>query len=407
MEILIWDLNIPLSNTGGPSGYLYSIHEYLKSNPHTGITFISDLQDKAGKSNKLSNKQTKKLPQLLNIIYRKFAKYRYFYMDYRSLLHGEDVIDENLLNKIMSFDAIHFHTSIDLHKARRILKGYNGKVILTSHSPQPLSDELIERIGVKEPIQGILKRRLYHAEIQSWSLCDAMIFPVQGALEPYKKVPVFRQFIEKLNKNIYYCPSSINKEYTLKQIDIRSTLNIPDDAYIISYLGRHNHIKGYDELKKFGEAILKIYPDIYFVIGGRENPLKGINHPHWIELGWCNYGNDLLLASDLFILPNAETYFDLITLEVLRIGTPILMSRTGGNKYFDNDFMKSSGIHLYEYGNLEDQINKFDKILEKLRSGDKDRMRLDNRGIFHKYFTSSSFMCRYVETLRSIISIRS
>lgn len=39
---MIWD-DFPMNNIGGPMGYCYNIHEYLKIHPTKQITFLSDL----------------------------------------------------------------------------------------------------------------------------------------------------------------------------------------------------------------------------------------------------------------------------------------------------------------------------------------------------------------------------
>ena len=38
-KILIWNKNLPLKNAGGPAGYLYNIHSYLKEYPVDEISF--------------------------------------------------------------------------------------------------------------------------------------------------------------------------------------------------------------------------------------------------------------------------------------------------------------------------------------------------------------------------------
>lgn len=43
--------------------------------------------------------------------------------------------------------------------------------------------------------------------------------------------------------------------------------------------------------------------------------------------------NKLLKEVDVFILPNQKTYFDIIALEILRAGIPLVTTYTGGNKY--------------------------------------------------------------------------
>ena len=36
-KVLIWD-DFPMSNIGGPMGYCYNIHEYLKDHPKKQLT---------------------------------------------------------------------------------------------------------------------------------------------------------------------------------------------------------------------------------------------------------------------------------------------------------------------------------------------------------------------------------
>ena len=43
---------------------------------------------------------------------------------------------------------------------------------------------------------------------------------------------------------------------------------------------------------------------------------------------WTNDPHSLINASDMFILPNKETYFDLIMLEVLSMGKIVLATNT-------------------------------------------------------------------------------
>ena len=57
----------------------------------------------------------------------------------------------------------------------------------------------------------------------------------------------------------------------------------------------------------------------YFLIAGKEEPMKGLDNSHWIEVGWTNDPHSLIAASDVFVLPNHETYFDLVFLSMFVI----------------------------------------------------------------------------------------
>lgn len=61
----------------------------------------------------------------------------------------------------------------------------------------------------------------------------------------------------------------------------------------------------------------------------------GLKDSRWKEVGWTNDSQSIIAASDVFVLPNRETYFDIIMLEVLSCGKIVIASRTGGNKYFE------------------------------------------------------------------------
>lgn len=126
--------------------------------------------------------------------------------------------------------------------------------------------------------------------------------------------------------------------------ELRKKYNIKT-PYIISYIGRHNKIKGYDLLKDIAEKVLAERDDVTFLIGGKLSPdIEPLNHPRWIELGFVN-PPDVLSISDCFILPNRQTYFDLVLLEVMSMGVPVFASATGGNK---SVYEATNAINLYK-----------------------------------------------------------
>jgi len=411
-KILIWDLNMTLYNSGGPSGYLYNIYSYLKKNPSAHISFLSDIikaqnsddgHQSTFKINKKALNTIKKSPYI-GKIYDKLIKYWCFSVHFWNFKYKKDNLTIEIINKISQFDVIHFHSAINIRRARRIIHTYKGIKVLTSHSPQPLSNELLDELHPNKFLRKALSKILYKLEIDGWKRCNYLMFPVKTSMEPYQKINLFFNYIESHPSKFIFCPSSLNPNYNFKGISIREKLKIPKDTFIISYIGRHNHVKGYDELKQFGRIVLKEYNNVYFIIAGKEAPLEGLKHERWIELGWIDYSNDLLKEADLFILPNYETYFDLITLEVLRIGTPLLMSRTGGNKFFET-FSKSetAGMELYNYGDLDSQMHGFKKIYNNILNGNKNTFIKSNQNLFNKYFTTNTFISNYLYLMSNLI----
>ena len=275
------------------------------------------------------------------------------------------------------------------------MKNYKGKVILTTHSPEPLSHECVAGIpSIYSFLKSYLITKLEKKEFEAWKRADYMMFPVPDAIEPYCVSEKHKKYLLNNKNKLVYCPTSIlNKQVTSDRNIFKEKCNIPEDAFIISYIGRHTEIKGYDQLVKLGKRILDIYPNVYFVIGGLCAPGQGLNHPRWIELGWINYGAQLIASSDLFILPNKETYFDIVALEVLRSGTPMMMSYTGGNKYFQ-ELSGNKGLRFYNYDDMDKQICIINEMLS-MSLEERNKMRDYNLALFNTQFTMESFFSRY------------
>ena len=177
---------------------------------------------------------------------------------------------------------------------------------------------------------------------------------------------------------------------------MRAKYNIPKEAFVVCYVGRHNEIKGYDLLKQIGSELLE-QGNIYFLIAGKEEPMQGIRHPRWIEIGWTNDPHSLINASDIFLLPNKETYFDLVMLEILSLGTIVLASHTGGNKYFEK--MQPNGVILFQ--GKEDAVKKTLE-LKNMSRNQKALLRELNRKMFAEHFTAEIFTQSYLDLINSL-----
>lgn len=391
MKILMWDYNIEIKNSGGPSGYLYNIKTYITENNINKIVFLRDI---INKENKPKHK-TSFFQKIINCITKDYKQIRSWYTKY----YIKDVDIE--INK---YDFIHFHSTKDLYIAQSNLKHYKGKIILTSHSPQPATEEMINGFSlIMQSLKGIYIHFLFKKEISIWDKADYIMFPVEGALEPYTKHKVFKEYYLKNKEKFIFCPTAIldnrnnhiDKNYFLKKI------GIPNDSFIVTYIGRHNQIKGYDILKKIGQNILQQNKQVFFIIAGEEKPIKRLKNSNWKELGWINYGRDLINISDLFILPNRETYFDLIALEVLREGTPLLLTRTGGNKYFEQIYPKHKGLFYFETNPID--YNTISKTIHLLSNKNYlQECRESNRQLFLKNFEISTFVKRYLELINKL-----
>lgn len=383
-SVLIFAQTSHLAHVGGPMGYLNNLRNQLKKHNITKVHFIEDGEYKAPKP--------KKLKKIRDILY----PFKRAYLLHKMLVHGKrSEVIENCQD-----DYIHFHYTEDLYKYRSSLTKYKGKIILTSHSPVIASKEIINSLSKFEKtfFKGLYSQ-LIEMDIFAFEHADYIIFPCEDAEEPYlHSWEGFKEFKNKNKSKFKYLLTGIDQTKARSSSQfIRRKYMVPQNAFLISYVGRHNEIKGYDNLKKIGQALVNRNKKNYFLIAGKEEPLKGISSKNWIEVGWTNDPYSLMNASDVFVLPNRETYFDLIFLEVLSLGKTIVATRTGGNKYFER--FENSGIYLY------DTNEECEAILDKLSKRSREKVKHDeeaNLRIYKEYFTSEKFMQNYVKLIESL-----
>ena len=386
-KILIYIEEDLIKPIGGQSGYIYNLKSEID---RRGLDNISVIKNYKSIRNNIKNVKNGTIKKLVFIVGRTLNYYR--------VLNGKKHYSKVDLNE---YEMVHFHNVKDLYEAQDSLLDYKGIVILTSHSPKPFTLEIYEEMLTKfeRKVFNKMYKKLINIENYAFNRADYIIFPCPEAEEPYYNNWNEYKEIKEKNKNKYKYLLTGTKECIAKKTgkEVREEYNIPENAFIISYVGRHNSTKGYDTLKKIAEEILKRNNDVNFLIAGKEEPLQGLNNKRWIEVGWTNDPHSIISASDFFILPNKETYFDLVMLEVLSLGKIVVASKTGGNKYFEK--FKSDGILLYD--GIKEAIEKIEKII-KTSKDDRKKLEIENKKIFNKYFNNKVFCDNYLKLLEEI-----
>ena len=383
-KVLIYFPEEKLAPKGGPAGYLNNLKNGLSAVSHDGLEI--SFYNNSSKSIEDNSELRSKVPKRLKDIRRVYKFKRYL----KKKLPPD--------NSLLTYDAIHFHRVEDLYFNRELLRDYKGKVILTSHTPCAPYQELIGRLNPSDYRRHKKSiDKLVGIEEYAFQRADYIIFPCEQAEEPYyntwKSYPEIRQK-EKyryLPTGIVGCKAKVSRE------EYRQQHNIPRDAFVISYAGRHNEIKGYGDLKRIGETVLSD-KNVYFLIAGREGPLYRLEHERWIEVGWTTDPHSLIAASDIFLLPNQETYFDLILLEVISLGVPVLMSYTGGNKYFEK--FGSNALKFYKsIDEAVDRIKEFREMTEQQRKTAGNSL----TEIFNSNFTTELFTKNYLDIIKNLL----
>ena len=390
-RVLIFMREDLLEPAGGPAAVCYF---YKKEQELRNENYFEFLQSKENHANlHEKEKLLDKLP--------KFLKSLYFNTKclYKTiiLLKGKYPVDYIDINQ---FDIIHFHDALSLFLYKNQLKEYKGKVILQSHTPQPQRQELIANLPVfVRKLIPDLEIKYEKIDRYAFERADFIIFPCSDAEEHYvNNWSYFRTIKEKKVKSFRYVLTGIPECFPQRnRNEVLAELNIEEKDFIVCYVGRHNEVKGYDNLKKIGKKYLEIDKDAWIVCAGKEEPLYRLKHNRWIEIGWTKDAYSYIAASDVFILPNRETYFDIVMLEVLSLGKIIIASRTGGNKFFEK--AGCEGVFLY------DTIEEALELLKKVRSMTKEqRIEIGQKNyvFYKKNNTVASMYESYIKILNEI-----
>lgn len=396
-KILIWDKQLPLENMGGPSGYLYNIHEFLKEHPSEQIQFYSDLIMKSEtKSQRLDLRdKLKKWGVRFPALIQKLKCLH-------NHLHRNLYLTTQEIKLLKDFDYVHFHSFIFARAYLRDIRQQcpQLKVILTTHTPEPYCDEYCGTVGIKWLLRlPWVRKYCIKKETDCINNVDYMMFPTPYVKEVYTShSSLFKQILDNAESKTFYVPTAIldnviieNKDY-LKKFSLGNSLRV-------CYVGRHNSVKGYDFLKRIAIESWKRQLNISFIIGGNKAGMLPLENERWIELGWVNT-MDLLQEVDVFVLPNRQTYYDLILLEVMRAGKPVLLTATGGNKHFLG--YKDTGLFFCDYSDTETACQQLEQLSKMKAQGQLAIYGQKNRALFEKTTTMPVYIEKYLKEINKL-----
>lgn len=377
MRVLIFKKEADLKPVGGSLGYCYNLKLMIEK---LGISELEFLKGESDNS----------CPKLKANTFRKYASTFIKLLFPRRQADGVD---------FSFYDVVHFHSPIDLYRSRQQLKNFKGKVVLTSHSPVPFHMEITQNIRTRHKFLGLFLRKhaFSHIDRYAFRRADFILFPCKEAEEPYfGNWKTYKKIHEKNAKKFCYIPTGIvAAQAKVGPEDYRLAHNLSTDDFVVAYVGRHNSVKGYDRLIKIA-GILSDF-DAKFLIAGREFPMKGPSMPNWQEIGWTDDPSSLINAADVFVLPNRETYFDIVLLEALSLGAVCLISATGGNKHI----LAENPPGVFGFDSEKEAASLLKSLAS--RRGEFPLLREQNRRFFRERYEVSVFLREYLSWLQSIV----
>lgn len=285
-------------------------------------------------------------------------------------------------NKFISVGAkdypwIWFHDAVRLAACRDLIPP-SQKVILQSHSPQLPSEELEESGGSKADVAWVR-----WAEKFAFERANVCVFPNEYAL------PIYESLITPNNRIEYVLSGS-------RQMVPRYTLPLdPQNLYFL-YIGRRNSIKGFDlMLDAFKLAYAQDANIRLLVVGGGEP----IDSPGILDIGSSEDPASWLSMCDYIVNANRQSYFDLSLLEALSLGTPVILTATGGHQYFLDK--PSPGMTFLDSADVEPLCNAF--LTHKTKRADNTAACVSNLGLYNELLTPEQYRGRLNSFLSRIM----
>ena len=376
---------------GGPFAVGYCYYHEMKRRGENTLSFLPPNKIQS-ESEHNKDADTSKQHSFMFSVYQYLRVYLWYVFKFFKAKPRHNIFD--------NFDIIHFHSTQELFLERENLKHFKGKVILQSHSPMPLGDELYDLTEFKPKwLIPFFKCNLRRMDRYAFLRADYIIFPCEEAEEPYlNRWKEYKKIRDQKKRSYRYVLTGIPQVEPKRQRQaVLDELHLNEDCFLISYAGRHNEAKGYDILKQIGAEFLKENNEAVIVVAGKEYPITRLKHDRWIELGWTDDAKSYISASDVFILPNRETYFDLVMIEVLSLGKIIVASRTGGNRFFEKN--NCPGVFLY---NTKEECISILKRISGMTKEEKDTLGQKNKEFYLKYLTVSAMYDSYISMISSI-----
>lgn len=407
VDNIIFLSNTVKMNVGGPCGYLANLQIGLKDIKTKDVVLLH--YDKSNKYHKICKKLCKLLTfWIINTDKRHSLQNklkRFFSIEDKDRYNHEESLYRCMVKKLNKYDfkTITCHTCRDVLNIRKYLdaKGLSGKVKLLQmeHSPSFESIEIYNLLHDSgDSRANDIAKEWRKFEKSAFLASDIILAPAPEALDSYRKDA--KWFDEMLkHKPVKYVPTGcvpLHSDYSSQEI--RKKYNIKTKN-VICYIGRHLPVRGYETLKRVGMKLLKKRDDVTFLIAGKQEvAYPAPIHERWIEAGYSKTA-DILKASDLMILANKTAYFDLILLETMSMGTPVIVSNVNGNKAVHRQ--TKGAIEIFE---TDQELMK--KIIKILDMSEQSKKKM-SKNILNEYacnYTTTIFAKNYVKMIKEVIN---
>lgn len=373
---------------GGPAGYLYNLRNGFDKIKIDGcnVDFYS--------INNSEERHSSESSSSINGCLKKKLK-RYLF-DIPSVINHvfflKKKIDKDIFDIASKYEHVIIHGQNCYFLARELDKK-NVPFSIMLHGPTPLCDE-----GMMDASEKIKKKSCYYywlKHIDSFLLRKSryIFSPSLNAMDGYKC-----HFSELLlpEKMKYIYSGVSNPTVVNSRVVIREQLNVNNSDVLILYAGRFVDHKGFDLYLDCANYLsVPEHSNIKFYCAG-DGYLKNRININVVNLGWRKDIHDLINACDLLVVPNRQTYFDLLPIEAAALGCMVISTDVGGNKQLCNIL---PDLYLTAPSSIE-LSNKILAIVDN--NTNHEYFSSGNRSAYLNQLTDVCMANRWVETIRGL-----
>lgn len=186
---------------------------------------------------------------------------------------------------------------------------------------------------------------------------DGLICNARWQIEDIPKD--YKGLVHKANNSV-----SQHRRLEAQEIaNLRNSLSISDQTYLIGAVGRYHPSKAWDTLinafKQLKQSNIKL---LFFGSGSQETDLKSLagNDPRIQFVGYRPDIKDLYQIFDLCACTSRFEPLPRVILEAMDAGTPVIASNAGGCKELIEDY----GGFMFDVDNVDDLRDTLDKCIK-------------------------------------------
>ncbi|MBZ0182999.1 MAG: glycosyltransferase, partial [Melioribacteraceae bacterium] len=350
---------IPEKSCGGPRKIIYEILNLLDNNLFNSSYYSFNVAKKLNKNDYINLDNIGIISKLKNHIQSQVFYEMYYYKSKQKFLNN--YIKQN------KFDVIHSHNIIPMS----MIPNINIPKILTIHSKGSIVNDIFSDNKVYSKL-----RKKYFQKLEKDALMnsDLITFPSKKARDLYFDDLEFDFTTVKKKVKIIYNGiniEKINKINKIDELELKSKFNfILDDSVLLINISEHVKLKNIDllifSMKSLVEKFNCKIKLINFGRGPLTEYLKRIVKDNNLMGNVFFFGSQkwetvisVMKRCNALVMASEKVVFDLVILEALASGIPILVTKDGGNIEIVNDNMNGFFIEKPNEDSIVKTVNRF------------------------------------------------